>query len=182
VCNDLNILQMQPGREQSERSGREQDAPPSTPYIYPTLSSGYLAMRTRWGPLLVMTAKTSVPPACNRLIISHDDPVRLCRQQVRTLLYLLSSDRELDALTGLDPGLDEGADGIDGEEHDDGKNETEEEVEAGVSHLSTDSLDAHVWDHARLLEDSGLTVLVVAADLAPFPRRVDDGVLKKNMQ
>ena len=139
-------------------------------------------MRTRWGPLLVMTSKTSIPPACNRLIISHDNPVRLGRQQVRTLLYLLSSDWELDALAGLDPGLDEGADGVDGEEHDDGEDETEEEVEAGVSHLSADGLDAHIVDHARLLEESGLTVLVVTADLAPFVGRVDDGVLKVKIQ
>ena len=125
-----------------------------------------------------MMSKTSIPPACNRLIISHDYPVRLCRQQVRTLLYLLSSDRELDALTGLDPGLDEGADGVDGEEHDDGEDETEEKVEAGVSHLSTDSLDAHLGDRGRCFQGRDLTVLVVTTDFAPFVRRVDDGVLK----
>jgi len=94
----------------------------------------------------------------------------------------LSSDRELDALAGLDSGLDEGADGVDGEEHDDGEDETEEEVKAGVSHLSTDGLDAHIVDHARLLEEGGLTVLVVTADLAPFVRRVDDGVLEAKIQ
>ena len=131
---------------------------------------------------MVMTSKTSIPPPCNRLVISHDNPVRLGRQEVRTLLYLLSSDRELDALAGLDPGLDEGADGIDGEEHDDGKDKTEEKVEGGASHLSTDGLDAHIVDHAWLFEERGLTVLVVTADLAPFVRRVDDGVLKAKIR
>jgi len=139
-------------------------------------------MRIRWGALLVMTSKTSMPPACNRLIISHDNPVRFGRQQVRTLPYLLSSDRELDALAGLDPGLDEGANGVDGEEHDDDEDETEEEVEGGVSHLSANGLDAHIVDHAQPLEESGLTVLVVTADLAPFVGRVDDRVLKVKIQ
>jgi len=74
--------------------------------------------------------------------------VRLCRQRVRTLLYLLSSDRELDALVGLDPDLGEGANGVDGEEHDGGENETEEEVGVGVGHLGTGGLDAQVWDRA----------------------------------
>jgi len=135
-------------------------------------------MRTRWGPLLVMT--TSVAPACNRLIISYDDLVRLCRQKGRTLLYLLSGGRELDAPAGLDPGLDEGADGVDGEEHHESEDETKEEVEAGVSQLSTDRLDAHLGDGSRLLERSNLTVLVVTADLAPLVSRVDDGVLEAN--
>ena len=124
----------------------------------------------------------SIPPACNRLIISHDGFVRLWRQQVRTLLYLLSSNRELDALAGLDPGLDEGPDGVDGEEHHDGEHETVEEVEAGVSHFSTDGVDAHVGDRGRVLEASDLAVLVVTTDLAPLVRRVDDGVLKANMR
>lgn len=127
-----------------------------------------------------MTSTTSIPPACNRFVISHGYFVRLCRQQVRTLLYLLSSDRELNALAGLDPGLDEGADGVDGEEHDDSEDETEEEVVAGVSQLGTDGPDAHVGDRTRLLEGRDLTVLVVTTDLAPLVRRVDDGVLKAN--
>jgi len=122
---------------------------------------------------------TSVAPACNRLIISHGY-LRLCRQKGRTLLYLLSSDRELNAPAGLDLGLDEGTDGVDGEEHDKGEDETEEEVEAGVSQLGTDGLDAHLGDGSRLLEGSNLTVLVVTTDLAPFVSRVDDGVLKAN--
>jgi len=128
-----------------------------------------------------MTSATSIPPAY-RLIISHKSFVRLCRQQVRTLQYLLGSDRELDALASLDPGLDEGANGVNGEEHDDGEDETEEEVEAGVSQLGTDGLDAHLGDSNRLLEGSDLVVLVVTADLAPFVRRVDDGVLEANGQ
>ena len=107
--------------------------------------------------------------------------MRVSRQQVRTLLYLLGSDRELDAFASLDFGLDEGADGVDGEEHDDGEDETEEEVKAGVSQLITDGPDA-VGDGSRLLEGRDHTVLVVAADLTPFAGRVDDGVLKANMQ
>jgi len=123
---------------------------------------------------------TSVPPACNRLIISYECLVRLCGQKGRTLLYLLSGDRELDAPAGLDLRLDEGPDGADGEEHHESEDETEERVEAGVSQLSTDRLDAHLGDGSRLLERSNLTVLVVTADLAPLVRRVDDGVLKAN--
>lgn len=136
-------------------------------------------MRTRWGPWLVMT---SIPPACNRLIISHDCFVRLCRQQVRTLLYLLSSDWELDALAGLDPGLDEGTDGVEREEHHNGEDETEEEVEAGVSDLSTESLDTHVRNSGLVSEGIDLAELVVTADLAPLGRRVDNGVLKVKMR
>jgi hypothetical protein len=60
----------------------------------------------------------------------HDYLMGLCRQQVQTLLYLLNSDRELDALASLDLGFDEGADGVDGEGHHDGKDEAEEVVEA----------------------------------------------------
>ena len=123
---------------------------------------------------------TSVSPACNRLIISHDCLVRLCRQKGRTLLYLLGSDRELDAPAGLDLGLDEGTDGVDGEEHGEGEDETEEEVEAGMSQLGTDGLDAHLRDGSWLLEGRNLTVLVITADLAPFVSRVDDGVLNAN--
>jgi len=94
----------------------------------------------------------------------------------------LGSDRELDALAGLDLGLDESADGVDGEEHGNGEDETKEEVEAGMGQLITDGLDAHLGDEAWLLEDSAFTVHVVTTDLAPFVRRVDDGVLKANAQ
>lgn len=120
-----------------------------------------------------MTSTTSIPPAYNRLIISHDYFVRLCRQQGRTLLYLLRSDRELDAPTGLDLGLNEGTDGVNGEEHHSGEDETEE-VEAGVSQLSTDGLDTHIGNGKWLLEASEP---VAATDLVPFGSRVDDGVL-----
>ena len=135
-------------------------------------------MRTRWGPLLVMT--TSVSPACNRLIISHDSLVRLCGQKGRTLLYLLNSDRELDAPACLDLGLDEGTDGVDGEEHGEGEDETEEEVEAGVSQFITDGLEAHLGDGSRLLEGGGQTVPVGTTGLVPLFSRVNDGVLKAN--
>ena len=94
----------------------------------------------------------------------------------------MDSDRELDALAGLNPGLNEGADGVDGEEHDDGEDETKEEVEAGMSQLSTDGFDANLRDGSRLIEGSDLAVPVVTTDLAPFVRRVDDGVLKANTQ
>ena len=52
---------------------------------------------------------------------------------------LVSSDWELDELTGLDPGLSEGVNGVDGGEHRDGEDETEEGVKDGVSDLSTES-------------------------------------------
>ena len=49
------------------------------------------------------------------------------------------------------PGLDEGTDGVDGEEHDGGEGEKEEQVEAWVSQLGTDGLDADVGDGSRRL-------------------------------
>ena len=93
----------------------------------------------------------------------------------------MSSYGELDTLAGLDPGLDEGADGVDGEEHHDGKDEAEEEVEGGMGDFSTDGLDAHIGDSGQVLE-AGDPVLVVTTNLAPFGSRVDDGVLKANMR
>ena len=94
-------------------------------------------------------------------------------------MYLLSSDRELNALASLDLGLDEGADSVDREEHHDSKDETEEEVEGGVSHLSTNGPDGRL---GLFSEGSDLPVLVVTAELAPLVRRVDDRVLKANVQ
>ena len=105
--------------------------------------------------------------------------MRLCRQKGRTLLYLLSSGRELNAPAGLDLGLDEGTDGVDGEEHDKSEEETEE-VEAGMSQLGTDGLDAHLGNSSRPLEGSNLAVPVATTGLVPFRYRVDDGVLKAN--
>jgi hypothetical protein len=86
----------------------------------------------------------------------------------------LGSDRELNALAGLELGLDEGADGVDGEEHEDSENETVEEVEAGVSQLFADGLDVHLGEGNRV-EGS---ILVGTTDLAPFAGRANDGVLK----
>jgi len=83
---------------------------------------------------------------------------------------------------GLDPGLDGGTDGVDGEERDDGKGKTKEEVGAGVSQIDAGVLDTHLRDGSRLPEGNDLMVLVVTTDAAPFVRRVDDGVLKANVQ
>ena len=77
----------------------------------------------------------------------------------------MSSDLELNALAGLDPGFDGDTDGVDGEEHDDGENETEEVVQAGVSQLGTDGLGTHIWDGSSLIEDSTLTVLLLPQTL-----------------
>lgn len=105
--------------------------------------------------------------------------MRLCRQQGRTLLYLLSTDRELNTLAGLDLGLDEGADSVNGEEHEDREDEAEKEVEAGVSQLGTDGLDAHLGDGSRT-PDAGKLVPVATTDLGPFAGRIDDRVLEAN--
>ena len=94
----------------------------------------------------------------------------------------MSSDRELDALAGLDLGPDEGPNGVDGEEHHDSEDEAEEKVEAGVSQLSTDGLDAHIGDGSQLLEATDRTVFAAIAGLGPFTGRIDDGVLKVNVQ
>ena len=113
-CNDLNVTQMQPGRG-GKNNRREEITHSSAVHTYPTLSSEYPGMRRCLGHLLIMTLTTSIPPACNRLVISRDYFIRLCRQQGRTLLYLLSGHRELNTLAGLDLGLDEGPDGVNGE-------------------------------------------------------------------
>ena len=105
--------------------------------------------------------------------------MRLCRQQDRTFLYLLGGDRELNTLTGLDLGLDEGPDGINGEEHEDGEGEPEKEVEAGVGQLGTDGLDVHLGDGSRAL-DPGEPVPVSTTDLIPIVGRANDGVLEAN--
>ena len=80
----------------------------------------------------------------------------------------------------MDPNLDEGVDGVD-EWDRDGEDKTEEEVEAGVSDLSTDGLDAHFSDRDRVLECSDITVFVVSMDLVPPGVGVDERVLKVNM-
>lgn len=128
-----------------------------------------------------MKSATSIPPACNRFIISDEGPVRLCGQQVRTLLYLLGSDRELDTLASLELGLDEGTNVVEGEEHHDSKDETVEEVEGGVSQLFTDGVDAHLGNGSGLLE--GINAEPIAtAGLGPFAGRADDGILKASVR
>ena len=67
----------------------------------------------------------------------------------------------------MDPGLDGGVHGIDGEGRRNGEDETEEEAETGVSDLSTDGLDTPSSDRGRVLECSDITVLVVSTDLVP---------------
>ena len=83
---------------------------------------------------------------------------------------LLSSDWELDVLAGLDPGFDED---VDGEEDHGGEDETEQEVEAEVSDLTTDGLDTHLSGCGRVLEYSDIRILAVSIDLAPFGGGVD---------
>ena len=61
--------------------------------------------------------------------------------------WLLSSDWELDALVDLNPGLDEGVNGVSGEGRHDGEDEVEEEIEAGVSN----GLDVRLSDCGRVL-------------------------------
>jgi hypothetical protein len=87
----------------------------------------------------------------------------------------LSGDRELDALAGLKLGLDEGTNGVDGEEHEEGENETVEEVEAGVSQLITNGFDGHIGDGSRVKVDE----LGDTTGLVPLLGRVDDSVLKQ---
>ena len=111
--------------ERGKNNRRKEITHSSALHTYPTLSSEYPGMRRCLGHLLIMTLTTSIPPACNRLVISRDYFIRLCREQGRTLLYLLSGHRERDTLAGLDLGLDEGPDGVNGEEHEDDENETE---------------------------------------------------------
>jgi hypothetical protein len=89
----------------------------------------------------------------------------------------LGSDRELDALAGLELSLDEGANGVDREEHHDGEDETEEEVEGGVGQLLTDGLDADLGE-GRKIEGSVIAEVADTTGLGPFLRRVDDSVLK----
>ena len=107
--------------------------------------------------------------------------MRLGRQQGRTLLYLLSGDRELNTLAGLDLGLDEGPDRVDGEEHEDGEDETEKEVKAGVGQLSTEGLDAHAGDGSRAF-DAGEPEPVATTDLIPLAGGANDGVLESNLK
>ena len=105
--------------------------------------------------------------------------MRLCRQKGRTFLYLLSGDGQLNTLAGLDLGLDEGPDSASGEEHEDGKDETEKKVEARVGQLGTDGLDAHLGNGSQAL-DPGEPVPVSTTDLIPIVGRANDGVLEAN--
>ena len=82
-------------------------------------------------------------------------------------------------LADLDLGLDEGPDHVNGEENEDGEDEVEKEVKAGVGQLSTDGLDAHIGDGSRAL-DSGEHVPVATTDLTSLAGRADDGVLEAN--
>ena len=85
----------------------------------------------------------------------------------------MGSDRELDALASLELGLDEGADSVDGEEHQDGEDETVEQVEAGVSQLITNGFDCHVGDGGRFEGSEP----AATTDLVPLLGRVNNGVL-----
>ena len=66
---------------------------------------------------------------------------------------------------GLDPGLDEGTDGVDRKEHHDGGDETEKEVEDRWRDISTDGLDAHPSGSGRVHEGGDITVLAATADI-----------------
>lgn len=89
----------------------------------------------------------------------------------------MGSDWELDALASLELGLDEGADGVDREEHEQGHHEPVEEVEAWVSQLIADGFDAHVGDVGQI--DVGKPS--AATGLAPLVGRVNDGILKETI-
>ena len=56
----------------------------------------------------------------------------------------MNGDQELNPPAGPDPGLDKGPKGVNREEHKDGEDKAEKEVEAGVGQLGTDGLDAHL--------------------------------------
>ena len=94
-------------------------------------------------------------------------------------MYLLSGDQELNTLAGLDIGLGGGPSGVNEEEHADGENETEKEIEAGVGQLGTDGLDVHLGDGSRAL-DANEPVPVATTDLIPLAGRTDDGTLEAN--
>ena len=76
--------------------------------------------------------------------------MRLCGQQVWILLHLLSNGREQDALASPDLDLGEDVDGTN-EEHHGNNDETKGEVEAAVSHLSTDGLDGRLCGYVSWL-------------------------------
>ena len=90
--------------------------------------------------------------------------MRGCGQQVRTIPHLLSRDWELDALAGLDPGLDEGTDSVNLEEHHGGEDHTEK-VEDAWRDLST---DVHPSGNGLVHEGSDIAVLAATIDLTPF--------------
>ena len=87
----------------------------------------------------------------------------------------MGSNRELDTLAGLELGLDEGTNGVDGKEHEEGEDETVEQVEAGVSQLITDGFNAHVGDGGRIEGSEPATT----TGLGPLVRRIDDSVLNE---
>ena len=93
--------------------------------------------------------------------------MRGCGQQVRTIPHLLSRDWELDALASLDPGLDEGTNGVNVEEYHGGEDETEK-IKDAWGDLSTDDLDVHPSGSGRVHEGSDIAVLEATTDLAPF--------------
>ena len=88
-------------------------------------------------------------------------------KQVRTLPYLLSRNWELDALAGLDPGLDGGTDSVNVEEHHGGEDETEK-IKDAWGDLRTDDLDVHPSGSGRVHEGNDIAVLAATTDLTPF--------------
>ena len=89
----------------------------------------------------------------------------------------MGSDWELNAPASLELGLDEGADGVGGEEHDYSEDEPVEEVGAGVSQLFTDGLDVHLRNGREI---NGVEP-TDATDLAPLASRVNDRVLQVDL-
>ena len=86
----------------------------------------------------------------------------------------MSRDGELNALACLELGLDEGADGVDREHHEDSEDETVEEVEAGMGQLFTDGLDVDLGEGSRIEGNQP----VGTTGPVPFASSANDGVLK----
>ena len=91
----------------------------------------------------------------------------------------MNGGQELNTPAGLDPGLDEGPEGVNREEHKDGEDKAGKEVKAGVGQLRTDGLDAHLGDGSRVLDPSGAAP-IATTDLIPLMGRANDGVLEAN--
>ena len=91
----------------------------------------------------------------------------------------MNGDQGLNTLAGLDPGLDEGPEGVNREEHEDGEDKAEKEVKARVGQLGTDGLDAHLGDGNRALDPGG-PAPVATTNLIPLTGRANDGVLEAN--